>query len=314
MKIALHSVTYSGFFYRGRALSLEEVIARVREAGYDGLEIMAKRPHGSPLDLDAKRRRELRELADSYQVEIAILAAYTDFSGPDPLRREMNLMYLRGVIELARDLGVDKVRVFAAGMKGVDPKLPYWEHWRLCREGLREAARIAEEHGVVLGLQNHPPIIETYRDVLSMIEEVGSESLKAVVDPELLIWTGDVDPLDPDVGRRLREVYREVGDLLIHVHVGDVVIRRGQLVWSPDGTMAMTRMPRLERVPLGEGLFGRIAKPFVEALADVGYNGFISYEICSPRYVGHELVTLEDVDEEVRRGARYLRALLSGHG
>jgi len=311
MRISLHSVTYSGFFYKGRALKLEEAIARVKKFGYDGIEIMAKRPHANPMDLDKKKRKELKEIANSYQVRIAILAAYNDFSGPDLLKREMNLLYLSEVIKLAYDLEVDRVRVFAAGMKRVDSRLSYWNHWKLCRDGLKEMARFADDYGVTLGLQNHPPVIETYRDVIAMINEVNEDNLKAVIDPELLIWTNDIDPLAPDVGRRLREIYREVQSYLIHVHVGDLIIRQGELVWSPDESMAMFGTMRLERVPLGEGLFGRIAKDFIEALKEIGYNGFISYEICSPRYIKHELVTLETIDEEVKRGAKYLRGLIS---
>lgn len=311
MKVSLHSVTYSGFFYKGKPIRIEEVVKRVKEFGYDGVEVMAKRPHANPVDLDKKRRRELKEITDSYQVEIAILAAYNDFSGPDPLRREMNILYLSEVIKLAYDLEVDKVRVFAAGMKSVDPRLSYWDHWRLCRDGLKEAARFASDYDVVLGLQNHPPIIETYRDVIAMINEVSEENLKAIIDPELLIWTNDIDPLAPDVGRRLSEIYHEVREYLIHVHVGDLIIRQGELVWSPNGTMSMAKMKRLERVPLGKGLFGKIAKDFVEALKSIGYNGFISYEICSPRYVNHELVTLEVIDKEVKSGVKYLRSLIS---
>jgi len=311
MKISLHSVTYSGFFYRGKSLSIKEIIARVKEFGYDGVEVMAKRPHANPMDLDKEKRKELRETIDSYQLEIPILAAYNDFSGPDPLRRELNLLYLSEVIKLAYDLGVDKVRVFAAGMKSVSPRLSYWDHWKLCKEGLKEMARFASDYGITLGLQNHPPIIETYRDVIAMINEVNEENLKAIIDPELLIWTNDIDPLASDVGRRLREIYHEVKEYLIHVHVGDLIIRQGELVWSPNGTMSMIGTRRLERVPLGKGLFGKIAKDFIEALKSIGYNGFISYEICSPRYVNHELVTLEVINEEVKNGAIYLRSLIS---
>lgn len=311
MRVALHSVSYSGFFYLGKPLTVEEAISRVADYGYDGIELMAKRPHASPVDLDGDGRRRVREAASSAGVEIAALAAYNDFSGPDDFRRELNILYVKEVIKLAADLDVGVVRVFAAGMRDVDPSLPYWRQWELCREGLRESAEVAEEYGVTLALQNHPPIIESYRDVLSMVEEVGSPSLKACIDPELMVWAGDVDPYSPGLAGRLREVYREVGDILVHVHVGDSVERPGKIIWVKGGGGSMVKATRLERVPLGKGFFGRIAKPFVEALKSVGYRGFISYEICSPRYVEHKLVSFEDVDREVKEGLTYLRSLLS---
>jgi hypothetical protein len=51
MKFALFSVTYSGLFYDGKALSLDEQVHKAKELGFDGLSIEAKRPVASPLDL-----------------------------------------------------------------------------------------------------------------------------------------------------------------------------------------------------------------------------------------------------------------------
>ena len=63
MKIGLYSITYLGLWYRGPALTLEDVIDRARAYGYDGVEIDGKRPHGNPLDLPRARCRELRQKA-----------------------------------------------------------------------------------------------------------------------------------------------------------------------------------------------------------------------------------------------------------
>src|SRR6186713_3189959 len=60
MKLGLYSITYLGVWYRGRALTLDELIGRAREYGYEGVEIDGKRPHGSPLDLPRRRCEELR--------------------------------------------------------------------------------------------------------------------------------------------------------------------------------------------------------------------------------------------------------------
>ena len=60
MKIGLYSITYLGVWYRGRALTLEELIDRARRFGYDGVEIDGKRPHGNPVDLLSPRCLELR--------------------------------------------------------------------------------------------------------------------------------------------------------------------------------------------------------------------------------------------------------------
>jgi sugar phosphate isomerase/epimerase len=69
MKIGLYSITYPGIWYRGRALTLPEVVERAAAIGFDGIEIDGKRPHGNPIDWDERARREFRELCATRGVE-----------------------------------------------------------------------------------------------------------------------------------------------------------------------------------------------------------------------------------------------------
>lgn len=55
VKIGLYSITYGGVWYRGDALTTEQVIERAARFGYQGVEIDGKRPHGNPLDLPRAR-------------------------------------------------------------------------------------------------------------------------------------------------------------------------------------------------------------------------------------------------------------------
>ncbi|MBS7610932.1 sugar phosphate isomerase/epimerase [Candidatus Bathyarchaeota archaeon] len=311
MKLSLHSVSLSGFFYRGKPVHLEELIPKVKQYGFDGVELMGKRPHANPVDLSAESRRNLRELASSSGLDIAAIAGYNDFSGSDAFKRELNILYVKELIKLARDLETDIVRVFAAGMTDVDPSIPYHEHWRLCVEVLKEVSRFAEDYGVTLALQNHPPIIESYEDVLDMVEEVGSEALKTCIDPELLIWVRDVDPYGEDALERFKTIYGRVGKLLVHVHVGDSIERAGKFIIAPGGGGSILRALRIERVPMGTGVFKRIVKPFAETLKSIGYNRYVSYEVCSPRYIKHKLIDFLALEYEIVNGVRFLKEFLS---
>src|SRR6185295_15458780 len=92
MRLGLYSITYLGVWYRGRALTIEELIGRAKEYGYEGIEIDGKRPHGSPLDLSKRRCQELQLKANDAGIEI----------------------YVRELIRATADLGVHTLRVFAA--------------------------------------------------------------------------------------------------------------------------------------------------------------------------------------------------------
>ena len=56
IKIGLYSITYGGICYEGSALSFDELCKRAKEFGYDGVELDNKRPMGSPIDLDKRKR------------------------------------------------------------------------------------------------------------------------------------------------------------------------------------------------------------------------------------------------------------------
>ena len=55
----VHSVSYSGLWGQP-CLSLEDFVDRAAELGFDGVMLMAKRPHLSLLDYPPARKRELR--------------------------------------------------------------------------------------------------------------------------------------------------------------------------------------------------------------------------------------------------------------
>jgi len=297
MKLALHSVTYSGIAYKGQcSLSLEKNISKAAELGFDAIHLMAKRPHVSPLDLDKEAQEHIKRLVKSKQLEISCLAAYNDFADPSPYRREVELYYLKGVIGLANSLGVKIVRIFASGMGSMHLGASYAQQWNWIADGIREAAKCAEEYGIILALQNHSPIMQSYKSVLAMIKEVNSESLKVALDAQLLTLANEP----------CAEAVREVGDLIAYSTCGDNIIKPGPFERTPAG---IRRLETWEMVPLGEGQVDW--KPFIGALKEVGYDNFLAYEICGPIVGGGQE---NNLDLSVRKSVEYLRKLLAQAG
>ncbi|MGD0922869.1 MAG: TIM barrel protein [Terriglobia bacterium] len=163
MKVGLYSITYLGVWYRGKALTLEEVIQRAKQYGYDGVEFDGKRPHANPLDLPTSRCRELRRIADGEGIEIFGVAANNDFSSPIPEHRECQICYVRELVRVTADLGAKTLRLFFA-WPGITkhPQVANYEiakrvwrythrpftteeTWAWCREGLVESARYAAD-------------------------------------------------------------------------------------------------------------------------------------------------------------------------
>lgn len=305
MKLALYTITYSGGYYDGPAVPLEEIFKRVRSMGYDGVEIEGKRPHGSPLDLDEAARADLRKLAENEGVEIPAISAYNDFSSPIEEHRQNELLMIRELIRMAADLGAPVVRVFTAwsGVSLRNGLITYdvarynidhrysgttqLERWNYVRDCLAEAAEMAGKYGVELALQNHAPIIHTYEDVLAFIREVDSPHLKVCLDAPLM-----QDQSDEWVERAVRET----GDLIIYSHFG------GEYEETADGEAR----PKMRSV-----LSRRTNYPaFVRAAKDIGYDGYFGYELCHPVVKDHRHVGLDDVHRHAELACRYMRGII----
>ena len=319
IKLALYSVTYMGYWYRGDALSLEELVERARSLGFEGIEIEAKRPHGCPLDWPRERCQGLRRLAADAGVAITAVGALNDFSSPIAEYREAQLSAVRDLVRMTRDLDAGILRVFlgwtgstraAEGGARYDLAQKAWdaahedfaedEVWGCCRDALVEAARFAGEHGVVLALQNHKPILRSYKQLLQMVREVASPHLKVCLDAPLM------ESRNADY---LRSAVREAGALQVLTHYFGEFERP-----DPDGPVRLVDKRSQWRGPFVR--HGHVEEnfylPFVQALLEAGYRGSMGYELCSPLPVlDGNTVGIEFVDECSRLALEFMRATIA---
>jgi len=301
IKIGLYSITYGGVWYRGGALTVEQVISRAKQFGYEGVEIDGKRPHGNPLDLPKARCRTLRKMARDQGIEIYAVAANNDFSSPIPEHRESQLLYTRELMRMTSDLGAKVLRVFLAwpgvtllaeGGGRYDFARGVWEAehkgfsaeqtWNWCRETMAEAARLAGDLGVTLALQNHKPVIEGYKDALRMVKEVGSPNLKICFDARLEHSLSETE---------VRAAVNEIGPLQSLWHFG------GEYDMGADGIKL-----KGDEKALGEAL----------GLLDTGYRGWAGFELCHPLpKVDGQTVGIDFVDKNAKLAAGYMRGILA---
>ena len=302
VKIGLYSITYGGVWYRGDALSTEQVIDRAAKFGYQGVEIDGKRPHGNPLDLPKSRCQDLRRRAADHGLEIYAVAANNDFSSPIPEHRETQLVYTRELMRMSSELGAKIVRMFVAwpgvtlrpeGGGRYDIAQTVWkaEHkdfsdeqtWSWSRQGLTEAAKLAGDFGITLALQNHPPVINHgYVDSLRMVKEIASPHLKMCFDARL------EHSLD-EAG--VRKALNEIGALQILWHYG------GEFDRDANGITV-----KGDEKALAEAL----------GLFDIGYHGYAGFELCHPLpVVNGQTVGLDFVDKNAQLAAEYMRGIIA---
>ena len=309
MKFALMTVTYSGLFYAGQPLSLEEQIDKAAQLGFDGLAIETKRPVACPLDLSRSDRARARSLAADRGIELCALESMSDFTSRAMEQRENNLAMMRAVLELARDLGIGLVKVFAAWPGVVNDEdstamyLPFerGHHyrslyppdlrlWHRAVNGIREVAAWADDMGITLALQNHPPVIAPgYEDALAMVQEIDRPNVRLCLDVNLFEERQSDD--------YVREAVERCGAHVALSHYGAWNFRE-----TSDGEVLQEPSPSFG---------GRINyEAFVDALAQIGYGGYFASEYCTPVVTNHVVAGVEEIDRATELALRYMKRIV----
>ena len=309
MKFAFLTVTYSGQFYDGRALTLVEQIRKARELGFDGISIETKRPVASPLDLTPLDRKAIKAAAAAERIEICAVESMSNFASPLMEERENNLAMMRLVIDLAADLEVGVVKVFAAWPGVVNDEddtafyAPYdkgnyfkslypadLRRWRRAVGGLREAADYAAPRGIQLALQNHAPVLRPgYEDTLAMMREVDRPNLGLCLDAPLFH--------ERQSDEYIREAVRACGEHTLLTHYG-----AWNFSQAPGGEVVQDHAPSVGG-PINY-------RTFLAELQQAGYAGYLVSEYCLPCINDHCIAGIEAIDLANNRALAYMKSLV----
>lgn len=309
MKFGLLSVSYSGMFYKGEALSLEQQIHKAKQLGFDGLAIETKRPVASPVDLRPADRARIRAVAADQGIELCALESVSNFTSRIMEDRENNLAMMQAVLGLARDLGVTLVKVFAAWPGLVNDEeetamyVPYergahhrrlyppdLRKWHHAVNGIREVADWAADMGITLVLQNHAPVITPgYEDALAMLREIDKPNVKLCLDV-LLFYDRQSDAY-------VRHAVRECAADIAYTHYGAWNVHE-----TDDGEVVQDPAPSFG------GLINYEA--FVQGLQQIGYDGYLVSEYCVPVIEQHRVAGIDAIDRATRLALRYMRRVV----
>jgi sugar phosphate isomerase/epimerase len=278
---ALHSVSYAGVWPGQASLSLDAFLERARALGFDGVMLMAKRPHLSILDADRAYRIHVRERLAALELKLVCLAGYTDFclgsECPDIPTREAQILYVTELARLAADLGSRLVRVFTGyGRSGVSPN----QAWQWCVESLGECARRASDYDVTIGVQNHHDTAVHFESLCDLLDEINEPNCRAMFDA----WAPALQGCD------LAAAVKKLGPRIVHTTVADYV-RRPRYSYVPALVNYVRETDAIRAVPPGEGFIDYPG--FFRALREAGYTGAVAYEMCSPLKGGGGEVNLD---------------------
>ena len=233
---------YNALVYYGEDIS--DSIDRVARFGYDAIEVV-----GEPGELDAKR---IKRLADDAGIAVSsICSIYTperDLAHPDPEVRANTVQYVKDVADFAAAMGAPTIIVHPTACMKTQPLASAEDERRWAVEGIRTAGEYAAPLGVNLSLECWNRY-ETYfmnrlEQAASLWQEVGLSNGGI---------QGDTFHMSLEEAS-IPDAFREYGSMLQHVHLADS-----------------------NRAAPGAGHldFG----PIMQALVDVGYQGYLSFEL-----------------------------------
>lgn len=242
-----------------RDYTYEEAIEAIADAGYDGIELLFDEPHLYPPTTDADDLAAVEETLDERGLAISNCNAFmlTAIEGfhhpsyvePDQEYRQERIDYTREALRQADALGAEYVSIEPGGPlpEGRD----YEWGMDTFAESLREVIPVAEELGVDLLVEPEPDLlIETTDEFLDFLDRIDSPAVGCNFDAGHLFCVGE-DPA---------EAVEVLAEYSAHYHLEDIPEDRTH-----------------EHTQLGDGAMD--IDGFLEAVADTGYDGFVTVEL-----------------------------------
>ncbi len=240
-----------GFFTNAfKNFTLEYTAESLSELGYHGMELWCKGRHVTPYD-GAERVKYVKSLSRDKHLELFALSAHLDFITADDELRNQNIEKLKRVMDIAVELGVEKV-ITASGYLDEVPlkdRAGMKERFLLAME---ELGKYARRKGILIAIEPEPEkFLRTPRQAVELIAELDIPVFRTVCDLSHAVAL-DMRPED---------FIAAMEGHLGHVHLDDAVY--GQ-------------HPHRHLIP-GEGEIDYDG--FFELLDAMNYDGWVSMEL-----------------------------------
>ncbi|MFH1743971.1 MAG: sugar phosphate isomerase/epimerase family protein [bacterium] len=268
-KLSIGTWAYAFGPYEKSPIPFDQVVRRLGELGFDGVEIGAFRPHIHPDDYPMQSDREkIKALIRVNGLEVSGLAA--DFwSAPGPGTDEAQkgdayIKLFKKNIQLCLDLGSPAIRVDAVngpdGVPGVDRDVARKRIVALWKE----CAGIAESYGIRMAWEFEPGFMfNKPSEVVQMVEDVNHPNFKVMFDTCHAYMCAVVGARQPGAKETLpggvAEFARMLKSKIGHVHLID-----------SDGTLHGDETSTHR--PFGEGLIN-FDEVIPAVMDDAGYTG-----------------------------------------
>jgi sugar phosphate isomerase/epimerase len=239
--------------------SLTEAVRAIAAAGYEGVEILADKPHWYPGAFDAGEAESIRQELGRAGLRVSNVNANCTFGywkdappepffepsliSPDPRLRADRIQMIRNTLQFAKAVGADNISITSG--KAL-PTMPPEMAMRQLRESLAPVLEVAEKLKLHVGIECEPMLfIEWAAELRDLIDRLGSRMLGANLD------IGHSVVLGEDIAT----VIKLLDGRIWNCHIEDIPGRKHYHLIPGQGTMDWVKMKdALERVKYGRFL------------------------------------------------------------
>jgi hexulose-6-phosphate isomerase len=240
-----------------KELSNKELAAKIKEIGYDGVELVFDDKYFDPTK---KSREEVKEFADNFalqgleipSVATGVFWKYNLGSNDESIRKK-GIEYGKAGIRMANATGAKSILVVPAV---ASPEIPYEKVYENSVRSIKELGSYAKDFGVTVAIENvWNKFLYSPMEFKRFIQDVGLESVKVYLDVANLMAIAYPENWIHTLKGMISNVHAKDFD----VNVGNITGFRHLLKGSVD--------------------WKKIAK----LLREAGFNGFLTLE-CSPEF------------------------------
>ena len=258
MKTAVSSYSF-GEYIKPEKLGLKGVIAKAKEMGFDGIELLARDVE------DVESAKAIAAYAAEVGIEIASLCIGADFINKD---FEEEIARVKGMVDIAAALGTPVMRhdVTAGSKSGAKFGISYDALLDRLADAARQITIYAEERGVRTLTENHGYFSQDADRVEKLINAVNHPNFGALVDVGNFMCADE----EPWKSVAIMAPYAH------HVHVKDFHKKSGMEPNPGKGWFRSRCGDYLRGAIIGHG-DARVAQS-LWVLKQSGYDGYISIE------------------------------------
>jgi hexulose-6-phosphate isomerase len=261
--------------------SLKDCMALAKDAGYDGFEVALGDAGEFSLESAEADAKAVRAAAEDVGIEISGVACGLywgcSLTADCETERAKAKSVLRKEIEMAAWVGVDGILVVPGNVHASFipdcPVVPYDVAWERATDAIGEAAPLAEERGVTIGVENvWNKFLLSPLEMARFIDQFESDRVGAYFDVGNVLLTGFPEQWIRILGKRISRVHFKDFRCGVGGLAGFVDLLSGDVNWP--AVMA--------------------------AFQEVGYDGWVTAEMIPP-YTHHGDQIIYNTAEAMKR-------------